>query len=81
MLPPGVALCWVGEAVNEKSNCATGCVVVDTAGPTLNVVLMTLLLGFGSLFVETDQVNVCVPGVAIHGVCVFTVAGLPVGPG
>ena len=47
----------------------------------MNVVLITLLLGFGSLFVETDQVNVCIPGVAIHVVCALTVAGVPVGPG
>jgi len=40
-----------------------------------------LLLGFGSLFVETDQVKVCVPGVAVHVVCALTVAGAPVGPG
>ncbi len=41
-----------------------GCVVVC---PTVNVVLITLLLGFGSLSVEIIQVRVCVPGVACHG--------------
>jgi hypothetical protein len=64
----------------------TGCVVVCTvvvciAGPTMNVALITLLLGFGSLFVETNQVNVCVPGVAIHGVCAFMRYEFPAGPG
>jgi len=47
----------------------------------VNAVLITLLLGFGSLFVETDQVNVWGPGVAAQGVCALTVAGAPVGPG
>src|SRR5208282_376500 len=36
----------------------TACVVVWPAGPTVNVVLITLLLGFGSLSVEIDQVRV-----------------------
>lgn len=43
--------------------------------------LITLLLGFESSAVEMDQVSMCVPGVAIHGVPALTVAGVPAGPG
>jgi len=55
-------------------------VVVCVAVPTVNAVLIMLLLGFGSLFVEADQINVCVPGHAVHGVCAVTVTGTPMGP-
>jgi len=41
-----------------------GCVVGCS---TVNVMLITLLLGFGSLSVEIIQVKVWVPGVACHG--------------
>jgi|SRR5208282_329860 len=60
----------------------TACVVVWPAGPTVNVVLITLLLGFGSLSVEIDQVRVWVPTVACQG-WRFTVIvnGAPTGPG
>ena len=74
--------------VKSASGCilvATGCVVVWVVvcivGATVKIMVFTLLLGFGSFFVETDQVNVCVPGVAIHGVCAVKTYGVPVGPG
>ena len=70
---PGATACWLGEADMEKSK--------GVGEVTVKLMLITLLLGFGSLFVETDQVNVCVPGVAVHVVCALTVAGLSVGPG
>ena len=72
---------------------ATGCVLVDIGcvvvwavvvcivGATVKMMVFTLLLGFGSFFVETDQVNVCVPGVATQCVCAVTIYGVPVGPG
>jgi len=66
-LPPGTMLCCVGVAVIEKSDCA-GC-------PTVKVLPIALLLLSGSRpsgMVETIQVRVCVPGVAIHGICVLT---------
>jgi len=47
-----------GESDPLKVHASTGCVVVCIAGPTVNVVLITLLLGFGSLSVEIDQVRV-----------------------
>ena len=71
----------LASGVGGFTNIVIWCVVVGSVGPTVNVVLITLSLGVGSLIVETDQVNVWVPAVAVHGVCVFTVAGLPVGPG
>ena len=54
--------------------------VVCAGDPTVNVVLITLLLGFGSLAVDTAQVNVWVPNVAVHGVDTVTVAGTPPDP-
>lgn len=47
----------------------------------MKLVLIALLPGLGSPAVEIDQVNVWVPGVAVQGVCAFTVIGVPVGPG
>jgi hypothetical protein len=55
--------------------------VVCAGDPTVNVVLTALLLGFGSFGVDTDQVNVWVPDVAVHGADAVTVAGTPPGPG
>ena len=51
---------------------------------TMKLLLNALLLVFGSSptgIVATPHVRVCVPAVAIQGVCVLTVKGLPVGPG
>jgi hypothetical protein len=73
VLPPGATACWLGEADMEKSK--------GIGEVTVKLMLPTLLLGSGSPAVETDQVSVCVPGVAIHGVCALTVAGTPAGPG
>jgi hypothetical protein len=47
----------------------------------MKVVLIWLLLGFGSLSVDIDHVNVWVPAVAIQGVSAVTVAGVLTGPG
>jgi len=47
----------------------------------VKVELITLLLGFGSPAVDSDQVRVWVPGVACHSVCAVTVNGVSVGPG
>ena len=51
------------KSANDCVLVGTGCVVVCTVvaciiGATVNVMLFTLLLGFGSSFAETDQVNV-----------------------
>jgi hypothetical protein len=54
--------------------------VVCAGDPTVNVVLITLLPGSGSFVVDSDHVNVWVPGVAVHGVDAVTVAGTPPGP-
>jgi hypothetical protein len=61
---------------------AVGCVVVSFGDPTVNVVVITLLLGSGSLLVEIDQVRVWVPAVACH-ICFVAVIGngAPIGPG
>jgi hypothetical protein len=69
------------DCVLVGTGCVVVCIVVCTIDATVNVMLFTLLLGFGSSFVETDQVNVCVPGVAIHGVCALTINRVPFGPG
>ena len=62
----------------------TGCVVVCTAAPTVKMVLITLLILFGSWpagIVATPHVNLCVPGVAVQGVCKDAVIRTPTGPG
>lgn len=73
VLPPGATFCWEGEMDIEKSKGAAATIV--------KLVLIMLLLGFGSPTVETVQVRVCVPRVAVHGVSALIVAGVPVGPG
>ena len=73
----GFALITKSAAVDS-----TACVVVCIPSPTVKVVLITLLLGFGSKpagIVVTTHVNLCVPGVAVHGVCKGI--GIPTGPG
>jgi hypothetical protein len=59
-------------------------VVVCVAGATVKVVLIILLDLFGSKpagIVATTHVNLCVPGVAVQGVCKITFIGKPGGPG